>query len=77
MTLREQLRAAWIDSGLTLDQLRGRAGLQMSIVSLSRKLSGAQTLSVGECEALAAALGVVASTPAAPSRKRRERSRAA
>lgn len=57
-----QLREAWKASGLTLAQLRKAAGLhkgplKMSVVSLSRKLSGKQRLSDDEIAALATATG--------------------
>lgn len=64
-SLADQLRAAWEASELTLDQLLARAGLDMTRVSLSRKLRGEQILTTEECEALALALGVEVSTGAA------------
>jgi hypothetical protein len=65
--LREQLFSAWKESGLTLEQLLAKAKLDITFVSLSRKLRGKQALRVGECEALAGALGIQATT----SRRRR------
>jgi transcriptional regulator with XRE-family HTH domain len=56
--LREQLHTAWKESGLTLVQLLEKSGLDVTFVSLSRKLRGKQMLSADECEALARALGV-------------------
>jgi len=58
-SLREQLRAAWLASGLTMADLVRRSGLRVDACSLSRKLSGAQSLRTEEAEALARALGVL------------------
>jgi hypothetical protein len=52
----EQLRGAWIASGLTLSALRERARIQCTADSLSRKLAGKQALWTTEAEALADAL---------------------
>jgi hypothetical protein len=52
-----QLRAAWEASDLTLAALKKRARLKVSVVSLSRKLSGQQALTNDEIAALARALG--------------------
>ncbi len=57
------LRDAWKASGLTLVVLRKKAGLdrrplKISVVSLSRKLGGKQSISDDEIAALAAALGI-------------------
>jgi hypothetical protein len=52
-----QLHRAWERSGLTLQQLRDKAKLKMSIVSVSRKLRGLQTISAEEASAFAKVLG--------------------
>jgi len=51
-----QLREAWIASGLTLQALVARAGLECGADSLSRKLAGKQVLATTEAELLADAL---------------------
>lgn len=61
MSLREKLHAAWKASGMTLGQLLVLSGLQMTEVSLGRKLGGKQTLRIEEGESIATALGVTAS----------------
>jgi hypothetical protein len=61
-SLREQLREAFDASGLTIVQLRSLAGLGCDGSSLSRKLSGHQSLRDFEIEALALALRVRIST---------------
>jgi transcriptional regulator with XRE-family HTH domain len=57
-SLHEQLRTAWEASGLSLEQLRDRAGVECSADSLSRKLRGKQPLTTREAELLALALTV-------------------
>ena len=57
-THQRQLRGAWKLSGLTLVELRKSARLKVSVVSLSRKLSGQQAMTNKEIAALATALGV-------------------
>lgn len=52
----EQIRDAWEASGLSLDQLREKAGVACSADSLSRKLRGKQPMSTFEAAALAKAL---------------------
>lgn len=54
---RERLLDAWSRSGMTLDELRVRAGLDVSRSSLSRKLRGSQAMEAGEVDALNLALG--------------------
>lgn len=53
----KQLRDAWLDSKLTLDEVIEISRLDLSRGSLSRKLSGAVPLSTSEAEQLANALG--------------------
>ena len=62
--LRTQLHDAWRQSGLTLEQLRDKAALKTTIVSLSRKLRGKQSLRTEEWEALAEVLGLRSPAPA-------------
>lgn len=67
----EVLHRAWQQSGLTLEALLARSGLELTIVSLSRKLRGLQTLRVAEVEAVARALNCAFMLSARkPSRKR-------
>jgi hypothetical protein len=54
--MREQIRSAWVRSGLTLPDLLRLAGLEIDSTSLGRKLSGKQMLRLDEAEALARAL---------------------
>jgi hypothetical protein len=54
--IHEQLRAAWIASGLTLPALIERAGIRCTASSLTRKLGGKQVLTTAEAEDLADAL---------------------
>lgn len=54
----ERLREAWERSGLTLGQLRDRAGLKLSRPSICRKLGGKQALLADEEKAFARALGL-------------------
>lgn len=54
--IHEQLRGAWISSGLTLPALIERARIGCQAYSLSRKLAGKQVLTTAEAEALADAL---------------------
>ena len=77
MTLREQLAAAFEHSGLSLVDLRKKSGLDITTVSLSRKLRGKQTLRDDEIGALAAALDISVSTPPPTLRKRRRAEHAA
>lgn len=56
--LRTQLREAWQRSGKSLPELVKEAGLECSADSLSRKLSGNQTLRLDEAAALAKTLGL-------------------
>lgn len=56
--LRVALSEAYQASGLTLQDLIDRSGLQLTIVSLSRKLRGNQVLRLDEAQKLAAALGL-------------------
>lgn len=49
----QQLRDAWKASGLTLEELRDGADLDVSPDSLSRKLAGKQVLSTEEAESIA------------------------
>lgn len=67
--IHEQLRAAWIASGLTLETLRERAGLEYGAHNLSRKLAGKQVLTTDEAERLADALTLTLLW--APGRRRR------
>lgn len=55
--LREQLREAWQSSGKSLPELVQAAGLDCTADSLSRKLSGNQSLRLDEACALVKALG--------------------
>lgn len=68
--LRVALSEAYQASGLTLQDLIDRSGLQLTIVSLSRKLRGNQVLRLDEAQKLAAAMGLSlslsASSDAAP-----------
>jgi hypothetical protein len=61
-SLQGQLRDAFQRSGLTIDELIERSGLELDTASLSRKIRGKQTLRSTEIESLASALGVVVST---------------
>lgn len=59
--LHEQLRRAWEDSDLTLEQIRDRLSPDAresigTIPSLSRKLNGKQIMTTTEAEALARVL---------------------
>lgn len=55
--LREQLRQEWIRSGLSLPELIKKSGIDCSVESMSRKLSGQQTLRLDEAVSLVRALG--------------------
>jgi len=60
-TLVEQLRDAYEKSGLTMEQLVERSGLDIDRSSLRRKLLDVKDpipMKTAECEALAQALGV-------------------
>ena len=57
--LHEQLRRAWVKSGLSQLELIQRASLNCSLSAMSRKLRGKQALYTFEVEAMATALGVV------------------
>ena len=64
-TLAEQLNAAFLAKGWTLDRLLAESELEFSRWSLMRKLKGEQKLATDECQKLADVLGVtVAWTPA-------------
>lgn len=64
-SLRIALSDAYKASGLTLQELITRSGLQLTIVSLSRKLRGNQVLRLDEAKKLAAAMGMSLSFGAA------------
>lgn len=68
-SIHEQLREAWIASGLTLEALRERAGLVYGAHNLSRKLAGKQVLTTDDAERLADALTLTLVW--APGRRRR------
>jgi hypothetical protein len=55
-TIAGQLRQAWQDSEMLLEDLRQRAGLECTADSLSRKLAGKQILTTTEAELIAQAL---------------------
>lgn len=57
-SLIQQLRDAWVSQDITLEELLARTELEMSLESLSRKLSGKQICTTDECETLAKALGI-------------------
>lgn len=68
-SLVEQLREAWLASGITLPELVEHAGLPYGADNLSRKLAGKQVLATSDAEAIADALGHTLKR--APMRRRR------
>lgn len=71
LPIASQLRAAWLQSGVRLDELCHLANLSCSADSLSRKLSSKQILTTAEAEAIAQALDCeITWTPARRARRR-------
>ncbi len=71
-TLVEQLRDAFLESGLTLRQLVDQSGVDIDPTGMGRKLNGKQTLRTHEYEAIARTLSVkTARTPDARPRRRK------
>jgi len=55
-SIARQLRDAWIESGLSLEELLAKSKLELDISSFSRKLAGKQVMRIEEAEAIAVAL---------------------
>lgn len=56
VAIASQLRSAWLQNGMRLEELCRLACLSISADSLSRKLAGKQILTTHEAEAIAQAL---------------------